>query len=254
MNLNKTIEVETNNITERQYFYQFKSFLKSGKSFPDYIKTLNNKQLSKLKNSIEILPLAEKEKLIKICIDNFRKVKKYHPKYQETLKLKTVENKINRLKSKRTKLAFRLQEISGLRIAELTELTEKDIKVAQDGKMMIHVKNGKGSKERFVKVFKDDYVLEGLLNLKPKKNGKLFNSRKYMLEKAKQLGFKSHDLRKTYAETFFNNCLESKIETIDALRENLGHSPKNNTYKIYLRREINTYMTKIEGVKPFSLD
>lgn len=254
MNLNKPIDVKTNNITEIRYFYQFQSFLKSEKSFDDYVKTLNSKQLSKFKNSVEKMPLADKEKYLEICINQFKNAPKYHPKFKDVFKLKTVENKINRLKSNRLKTAFRLQEISGLRIAELANLTAEDIKIAQDGEMVIHVKKGKGSKERFVRVFKDDYVLDQLINLDPKKNGKLFCSKKYMLEKAKQLGFKTHDLRKTYAETFFNNCLENKIDTINALKENLGHSSRNNTYKIYLKREINTYRSKIEGVKLFSLD
>jgi integrase len=82
--------------------------------------------------------------------------------------LNTVNRKINGLKNERVKLAFRLQEVSGLRISEISNLTRNDIEVAED-KIYVTVRNGKGGKSRRVDIIKDKYLLKNLPELEEKK-------------------------------------------------------------------------------------
>ena len=62
--------------------------------------------------------------------DQYTKIRpKFRKSNEPPLQLKKLENTINKLKSKRLKLGYRLQEISGLRVSEIADLEERDIKI-----------------------------------------------------------------------------------------------------------------------------
>lgn len=239
---------ETASTTEKRYLYQFKNFLKSGKSFEDYIKNLDQKQLSKFRNSLKLLDLKNEDEYLRLC--DKQEAKKYRRKKEEQLKVKALEMKINRIKSTKLKLGYRLQEISGLRVAEIANLTSKNILLDTKGNIKIQVLNGKYGKDRLVNCFYDEWVFKKLLSIKSNKKGKLFCSKKYIMENANKLGFHTHDLRKIYAHTFLYNCLEDKEKTLELLAENMGHGHIKELY-VYLNRDINTNNSKIGKVKPF---
>jgi integrase len=234
------------NKTEERYLYQFKNFLDSDLEIEDYLKKSDKKEISRLKNSLRLINLDESEKKeINILCDKYTKIRpKFRKEPEPTLNLKTLENTVNKLKSKRLKLGYRLQEISGLRVSEIADLEERDIKINANNELLIHVRHGKGNKERYVKCFRDDWVLKEILKLKPKKNNKLFCAAKYIIENANKCNFHTHDLRKVFANIFYYNCTENKRTTIRLLKEQLGHEKRNRTYLKYINRNINFYKSK----------
>lgn len=237
--------------TEKRYFAQFKNFQKSGKSLKEYIKDLDRKQLSKFRNSLKLLKLKDIDKYLAILDQHTETAKKYKKKKEDQLKVKNLEIKINKLKSTKLKLGYRLQEISGLRVAEMANLESKDILIDKKGNIKIQVLNGKYGKDRLVNCFYDEWVLKKLLSIKSNKKGKLFCSKKYIMENANKLGFHTHELRKIYAHTFLYNCVEDKQTTLELLAQNMGHGNIKETY-VYINRDINTNNSKIGKVKPFS--
>lgn len=248
MDKNFRRKFETASATQKRYLYQVKNYFKSGEKFENYLKKLDRKELSKFKNGLKLLDLKNKDELIEKCSNHL--ASKYRKNSEEQLKVKDLELKINRLKSKRLKLAFRLQEISGLRVAEIANLTSKNILLDTNKNIKIQVLNGKYGKDRLVNCFYDEWVFNELLSLKSKKNNKLFCTKEYMMKTARKLGFHTHELRKIYAHTFFYNCVEDKEITLELLAENMGHGHIKETY-VYLNRDVNTNNSKIGKVKPF---
>lgn len=247
----ESIKIRIENKTQERYFYEYKKFYNSTKQLEQYIKEeiKDRKQLSKLKNGLKLANKCDYE--TEKIIDKQLKLKpKYKKKPEEPFMLKNKQNAINRMKNKKLKLAFRLAIISGLRISELANLEKNNITIDKDNKMKIYIKGGKGDKDRTIECIPDKYVLEGLINLKENKKGKLFYSTKYLSDNAKKLDFHTHDLRKTYANIVYENiAVRNKKERIEYLQEQLGHNKNSKTYLKYINRNI-----VIDGTKYTDMD
>lgn len=218
----------------------------------DYVKQKikDKKQLSRLKCGLKEIGAA-KEDLQKLD-KAFTFMKKYKKAPEPQFKLKNIVNAIDRLKNKRLKIAYRLQIISGLRIGEIAKLTKKDISIDLDtSQIIIEVIKGKGNKDRRVKCFIDDWVLEELIKLTERKNGNLFYSKSYLMNKASKLNFHTHDLRKTNAFIFYYNNCENRRVTVEMLQNHLGHNLNSKTFLKYINRNINLYGTKWDKKRPF---
>jgi integrase len=244
------VEIIPENKTEERYYYQFKHFQKSNLELEEYLKSLKNrKEISNLKRAFEIMKDISIDKKYD-CLELIKKYHKIKPKHQkkpeEQFKLKPVQNSINRLKNKRLKLAYRLELIGGLRIEELAELEPSDIFI-KGNDITIHVRHGKGNKERFVDcICVDEFVLNGLIDLDVRKNGKLFYSKSYLMNKT--TNFHTHDLRKATSHIkYFNDSSEQAIEN---LQEFLGHKKETRTYLKYINRDVNLYGTKYDDMEP----
>lgn len=176
------------------------------------------------------------------------KTKKNPRKPEETLYLKKINSRINALKDKRKKLAFRLQQISGLRISEISNLEKNDIVFAENNRLIITVQKGKGNKSRILKTIEDKYIYENLKLLDPRKNNKLFHSASTLMKKANELGFKSHRLRKVFSDQINLKFSGTSKEKRELLQKLLGHgvSEKNKTYKKYIDTNINYEGTKFD--------
>jgi len=151
------------------------------------------------------------------------------------LKLSTTNKKINGLKDKRKKLAYRLQEVSGLRISEISNLTKNDI-TFENGKIYITVIDGKGNKDRRVATIKDKYLYKELPELEERK-GKLFHKENTLRKKAWELGFKTHKLRKVTAKYLnLKYPAKNEDERREFIQKVLGHNvdKRNRTYKRYI--------------------
>lgn len=176
------------------------------------------------------------------------KRKKREP--EDTLHLKKINQKINLLdeKDKRKKLAFRLQEISGLRIAEISDLEKDDLKFIDGNRIIVTVRNGKGGKRRVIKAIRDKYVWEELQKLEPRKNNKLFHSKSSLMKKAQELDFNSHRLRKVFADQINYKFVGTEKERIILLQKSLGHevNEKNRTHKRYTGTNIDYTGTKFD--------
>lgn len=169
-----------------------------------------------------------------------KEAKKKPKKMEEPFKLKNINCRINALHDKRLKLAFRLQEISGLRISEIHDLTKEDLTFLDNYRILVNVRFGKGMKQRILQTLKDMYVWKELQNLKERK-GKLFYSVIKMQKEAARLGFHTHDLRKVFAQVIYY-----KKADIELLKRLLGHTKASKTYLKYINREINFTGTSLD--------
>lgn len=145
--------------------------------------------------------------------------------------------KINALSNQKLKYAFRLQYKSGLRVSEISKLTKDDFSFSDDGKIKIHVRNGKGRKCRVVEVLEDTYLYKNLkIFVEAALEGRLFYSRDYLKQKAAEYGFETHDLRRDNAKNRLKEELASGSSVRKAKRvvqKQLGHASVSTT-NIYL--------------------
>lgn len=153
-----------------------------------------------------------------------------------------IKRKINSLKDKKLKLGYRLALANGLRISEVSNLRKEDIQKIEEGKLHIKVKKGKGDKNRDVIGLEDKYLeselkeyIEDLDN-----KDKIFYSDQHMKNKASDLGFECHDLRRIFAQNLYQeekkNCMH-KGEAKQKVKQQLGHT-RIKTTNIYLKRKI----------------
>ena len=156
----------------------------------------------------------------------YRKLKVIH--YQETY------SKINGLKNLKLKLSFLTMLKTGLRVSELTQLTPYHCSLSGDDITFNFIAKG-GQKEQ-VTISKDDNpnFFSLLLNhiQKMSENEYLFYSSAYLQTKAKEFGFKCHDLRRIYAQLEYK-----KTKSIKYVMKKLRHNSIKNT-AIYLRCKV----------------
>lgn len=212
-----------------------KEFIEAG--LPKF-KTKND--FSAVKNGL----LRFKEYFPELTIpdDNFFKSvslrkKNWNKKPKNTIYLDETKRKINALKDRKMKYAFRLALVSGLRAFELAALTKEDIVINQDNTMTVTVKKGKGDERRVINTMVDKYLGSNL----PKymnsfsEDEKLFYSNSKMQHKAKKLCLQMHDLRRIAAI----NCKainKTKMNAYEANQQTmqlLGHA-RFSTTKRYL--------------------
>jgi integrase len=236
--------------TRRTYYLRLKYYAKN-KNNPENIESKDRKYINQIKQAVKYyynmqdIYYNDDTKYISKLHDN---AKKRNKKLVETLYLKQTNQKINLLQDKRKKLAFRLQEISGLRIAEIADLKKEDLEFCDKDKIIVTVKNGKGDKERTLKSFNNKYAWENLRNLQDRK-GRLFYSKYTLMKEAKKLGFNTHRLRKVFAETLYLKLDKKEKERIEILQKCLGHetNEKNRTYQRYVKNtNINYTGTKFD--------
>lgn len=163
-------------------------------------------------------------------------------------KISTVNKKINALRNKRIKLAFRLQQLAGLRVSEVANLKKSDL-TFQDGKIFVTVREAKGNKQRRVStIIKDKWLYDNLKELEERKNI-LFYKESTLRVKAWKLGFKTHKLRKVTAKTInLRYSAKTENERKEILRKFLGHG-NDRTLKIYIDendKEIDLSNTKFD--------
>lgn len=149
----------------------------------------------------------------------------------------STKRKINGIHDLKTRLTFRLQLKSGLRVSEVAKFRVKDLSF-QDGEIKIKVVEGKGRKSRQVTVLNDPYLYEKLQEyVKDKeKEERLFDSRRYIRKRAQLRDLETHDLRRLNARIRVKEELEKGKSFKEARAEagkQLGHSFLSTT-DIYL--------------------
>jgi integrase len=243
--------LETKNLTNetiKTYKKRIKFFV-ANKEDLDKFKNKSKNYLNQTKNAIKHYHRMKDNFYHQdtILFSKLEKRANKKPKEKEDpLQLKKVNLRINAIRDKRKKLAFRLQQISGLRISEIASLEKNDINFCDDDRLIINV-NGKGNKQRELKTLKDKYVYEGIKELQERK-GKLFYSARTLQAQAEKLDFHTHDLRKVFAQQIYYKFSGNEKDRIKLLHELLGHSNhrRNKTYLKYINREINFTGTKFD--------
>ncbi|WP_206457899.1 tyrosine-type recombinase/integrase [Anaerovorax sp. IOR16] len=183
------------------------------------------------------------------------RLRQMQPKNKSAKKLnyseKTYLKKFNRIENEKLKLAFRLQEKSGLRISEISNLSKKDIHFDEEGRIYLNVRNGKGRKQRKVEVIEDLYLKEHLLAYMGQfeAHDTLFYSASYMMKKAGEYGMETHDLRRINARERFRkerSLGSTKTAARRAVGKQLGHNAPKTT-NLYLGEEWNEERGEVSG-------
>lgn len=129
-----------------------------------------------------------------------------------------VKRKINTIRDKKFKLAYRLMIASGARVFEVANIKKQDIVFNDDKTLTLKIIDGKGGKGATIKCLKDDYLFKELKCFLEEKldEENIFYSKIAMQKKAQKLGFKCHDLRRAYSKVV---AIKIKEEVIDFLED-----------------------------------
>lgn len=150
------------------------------------------KWLKKFDNGLSLMPEQNFKEIS-------RKKRNFSRRPRKVIYLNPTQRKINQIKNERLRLAFRLAEISGLRVSELADLEAGDISFSED-KIFVNVRHGKGGHGGCIECSPDAYLAKQLPQFLQKyPEGKIFYSRDYMIECAGRLGLECHDLRRIFA-------------------------------------------------------
>ncbi len=169
-----------------------------------------------------------------------QKKKNFSRKPKKVIYLNPTQRKINQIRNKRLKYAYRLAAISGLRVSELEDLEAKDV-TFNDGKIFVQVQKGKGGHGGCVECLEDKYLYERLPGfLQDYPEGKLFYSEAYMREYAAKLGIECHDLRRIFAIQTRNELKKemSMEEANQVIQQRLRHARFSTTKRYLFNRKL----------------
>lgn len=188
--------------------------------------------LRRLKNKVNIPQEAELKNIIK----NKTEKKKNN---EEVRELRKILKKINVLRDKKLKLAYRLSLVSGLRVFELSDLKKEDIEITEEG-IKINVRDGKGGKGGFINCLRDKYLEKNLAeHLESINDEKVFYSKKHMMNRALESGFECHDLRRAFCKLYhYENKKEIGSYRANIKVKNAMRHIKFSTTRIYLNSKI----------------
>lgn len=161
------------------------------------------------------------------------KTKKKYRK-MKVVDFKKVSSIINHMRNKKLKLSYQTMIHTGLRVFELSQIKPKDCLLSPEDITLSFV--GKGGNPEQVKLYKSDNkkVFEDLTILiqNTKGNKNVFYSSNYLQQKAKEKGFKCHDLRRAFAKQEYKKTGSKK-----EVQEKLRHTSIKNTNK-YINSKI----------------
>lgn len=196
--------------------------LKNRKQFMKYVAAIRKYEDKVLKHSKGMLFGEPEVELFK----HFKLKGMSSSNVEMKLSEETMVKKINGLRNRKLKYALRLQLKSGLRVSEVSKLKKEDL-IFQDGKIEIHVRDGKGRKARDVHALEDQYLYEKLPEyIEESKDDRLFYSRDYLRIKAAEYGIATHDLRRANAKARLETEMgqgKTRVEAKKVVQRELGH-------------------------------
>jgi integrase len=220
----------------------------------DKVKHLSNKnQVSAAKNGLKHLQKYDPS-LNLPKNEAFSEISKHKRNYVKSKGKKVdfdqMQRKVNAIRNKKLKLAFRLASISGLRVSELADLEAGDLKFNDNGIITASVKNGKGGKSGQVECLRDKYVYEQLKEYcnGQEDNKRLFYSESYMREKAGNMGMEMHDFRRAFAQLKKMDCMDEGCSSYEAnakVQEGLRHERFSTTKRYLYGRKVVTERKRI---------
>lgn len=216
---NSTIELDFGKILNKlrdikykNYFSQYKNALYHFCEFADT--TISDEYLDYIENL------------------KFNKSKKY--RRLEAINYNFVKRKIERLRNKKLKLSYQAMAMTGLRVFELAQIKTCDCEISENEICFRFI--GKGGKPEEVILYKEDNqtiyqnLKKQIENTDDEKC--VFYSAVYLQTKAKELGFKCHDLRRAFAKLEYKKS-KSKEDVMTKLR----HTSIRTT-SIYLNSKV----------------
>lgn len=186
------------------------------------------------KNNVDFnFPPEEKLKeIIKNKKKNNRKPKK------EKL-ISDIENRVNRVRKKDYRIAYKLMLETGLRVHEVSALEKEDFEIEKN-KIKINLREAKGNKLCLVEL-ENKYLAKNINELILEKENikKVFPCVRELQEQSKKINVECHDLRRCYAKNFFYEVRKEYDyeKALEMTKEKLRHS-KIDTTKIYLNSKV----------------
>lgn len=151
-----------------------------------------------------------------------------------------IERKVNRVRKKNYRLAYKLMLESGLRVHEVAALKKDDFSFDKN-LITINLREAKGNKLCSIEL-ENKYLSKNISEFIETKNEdeKVFPHMRYLQEQATKMGIKCHDLRRGFAKRTYKEELENdspRSEALDKTRIKLRHT-RSDTTKIYLNSKI----------------
>lgn len=247
--------VDNRNTANRYYFaivkclksIQFKELSDiSKKQIQDYLVNLKkSNDFSALKNGLK--HLGNFDSSFKVPEDSFftefSKNKRRGTKSgKKIIELDIVQKKVNALRNKKLKLGFRLMQLSGLRVFELSNLKKQDINISEQI-ITIKVSKGKGGKDGTIVCDPDKYLSKNLQEYLDafESDENIFYKAETMKKRARELGLECHDFRRIAAISHRNklkNEGKSIEEANDKTREFLRHERFSTTKRYLFNRKL----------------
>ncbi|WWU66812.1 tyrosine-type recombinase/integrase (plasmid) [Clostridium baratii] len=225
LSLNRMVDdIKTDEVEKALKSFKYKTHLSSCVNAIRYLK----------ENNVDFnFPSEERLKEI------IKNKKKNNRKPTEEKAFKDIENKVNRVRKKDYRLAYKLMLETGLRVHELSALEKQDFEIEKN-KIKINLREAKGNKLCSLNL-ENKYLAQNINELISDKenNKKVFPCVRDLQSKAKKMKIECHDLRRCYAKKTFKELKKENEydEALEMTKEKLRHS-KSDTTKIYLRSKI----------------
>jgi len=185
-------------------------------------------------------------------------------KYRKSrnIDFESIDKKIKGLRNQKLKLSYQTMLATGLRVAELAQITKDDCLIADDGSLITDDEIclsfiAKGGMPSTVTILKSEHpkLFGHLKALIKSSKHKIFYSAIYLQINAKELGFTCHDLRRIYAKLEYQKAKAKRakrpikdkgakevvetgaISAKEVVRDKLRHSSIKNT-NIYLKSKV----------------
>ncbi|PWX29059.1 site-specific integrase [Clostridium perfringens] len=151
-----------------------------------------------------------------------------------------IERKVNRVRKKNYRLAYKLMLESGLRVHEVSALKKEDFSFDKN-LITINLREAKGNKLCSIEL-ENKYLSKNISEFVETKSEdeRVFPHMRYLQEQATKMGIKCHDLRRGFAKRTYKEELENdspRSEALDKTRIKLRHT-RSDTTKIYLNSKI----------------
>lgn len=178
----------------------------------------------------------------KFFAEQSRHKRNHSKKPAKTLYLDTTNRKIDAIRDKKLKLAYRLMMTSGLRVNETAQLTKDDILINGEN-ITVNVLHGKGGSNGKVECMQDPYLAKELpLFLEDKPSGEpVFYAQSTMRRRANELGLECHDLRRIAAITYRKEQMDNGTPVFDANAQTksfLRHARFSTTKRYLFNRKL----------------
>lgn len=159
-----------------------------------------------------------------------QKPKKY--RQLQATRFDVIDKKIKRLRNKKLKLSYQALLATGLRVAELAQITKDDCLIIGDELHFYFIGKGGIPSTTTISKKENHQLFDNLITLIEASKHKIFYSASYLQTNAKKLGFGCHDLRRIYAKAEYK-----KTKSKDLVRRKLRHSHIKTT-NIYLKSKV----------------